>query len=427
MSRRLGRAPRPAPDPLAGKRRCADPRLLVRRWRAADRRRSATRSWSRRRRDAGSRCRAEAGWSTCRRTTSIWAPSARAGRTCCCSSAGPTEVTRRCCWQTPRRSPHARWTGPVVVAGNTDAAQQSMSSFGAAGVPFVVADNVVPQIGVLRPECARAAIREMFLAACDRRQAPLPTSATSPRWSKARPPTSCSRAVELLASGLGPGHPGAGDVVVVDVGGATTDVHSVVEVDPETAALGREVVATVPVNRTVEGDLGMRWSAVPTVEAAADAGLDVPDRAGRRGQARHDDPSLVPASRGRDARRPGHRLGGCGARRTTPCRPSAGGLQPDGPARRAHRHGPARGATCSSAPVACLRHDTGGGLTRSAHRGATGDHVEGGWLVPRSAPDRHRQRLRACRSRAARRASTRSRPTACWRRLRDSARRGRRV
>ncbi|MET0523425.1 MAG: glutamate mutase L, partial [Nocardioides sp.] len=62
-------------------------------------------------------------------------------------------------------------------------------------------------------------------------------------------------------------------VVVVDVGGATTDVHSVVEVDPETGdldrgGLSREVVATTPVTRTVEGDLGMRWSAVATAAAA---------------------------------------------------------------------------------------------------------------------------------------------------------------
>jgi uncharacterized protein (TIGR01319 family) len=83
--------------------------------------------------------------------------------------------------------------------------------------------------------------------------------------------------VELLARGAN-GHPGIGDVVVVDVGGATTDVHSVVEVDPETAAvesggLAREVVATTPVTRTVEGDLGMRWSAVSTVEEGIEAGL----------------------------------------------------------------------------------------------------------------------------------------------------------
>jgi uncharacterized protein (TIGR01319 family) len=93
--------------------------------------------------------------------------------------------------------------------------------------------------------------------------------------------------VELLARGLDAERPGAGDVVVVDVGGATTDVHSVVALDPEDGGLSREVVATTPVTRTVEGDLGMRWSAVTTVEAA---GLDLADAAQRR----HDDPGLLP-------------------------------------------------------------------------------------------------------------------------------------
>jgi len=60
---------------------------------------------------------------------------------------------------------------------------------------------------------------------------------------------------------------------VVDIGGATTDVHSVVRVDPEDAGLSREVVASTPVTRTVEGDLGMRWSALTTWEAGLEAGL----------------------------------------------------------------------------------------------------------------------------------------------------------
>jgi uncharacterized protein (TIGR01319 family) len=85
--------------------------------------------------------------------------------------------------------------------------------------------------------------------------------------------------VELLARG-------AGDVVVVDVGGATTDVHSVVELDPD--SVGREVVATTRVTRTVEGDLGMRWSAVSTVEAAG------PPELMAAAVARHGDPGLLP-------------------------------------------------------------------------------------------------------------------------------------
>jgi uncharacterized protein (TIGR01319 family) len=105
----------------------------------------------------------------------------------------------------------------------------------------------------------------------------------------------------MLARGLDAEHPGAGDVVVIDVGGATTDVHSVVAlrdgcsatssgttVDPEDAGLSREVVATTPVTRTVEGDLGMRWSAPSTVAAAGRAELE------EAAERRHADPGYLP-------------------------------------------------------------------------------------------------------------------------------------
>jgi uncharacterized protein (TIGR01319 family) len=95
--------------------------------------------------------------------------------------------------------------------------------------------------------------------------------------------------VEVLAAELGATAPGAG-VVVVDIGGATTDVHTVVVLDPEEATLSREVVATTPVTRTVEGDLGMRWSAATTAQAAAEAGLVIPAEAVRRAA----DPAYLP-------------------------------------------------------------------------------------------------------------------------------------
>ncbi|MEP6817028.1 MAG: glutamate mutase L, partial [Marmoricola sp.] len=60
--------------------------------------------------------------------------------------------------------------------------------------------------------------------------------------------------------------------------------------------LGREVVATTRVTRTVEGDLGMRWSAVSTVEAGAEAGLLSDDvRLTEAARVRHDDPAHLPA------------------------------------------------------------------------------------------------------------------------------------
>ena len=150
------------------------------------------------------------------------------------------------------------WTGPVVVAGNVEA-QADVAEI-LVHHPLVLAPNLVPRIGVLAPEGARTAIRDLFLSHVIGGKH-LSSRADFVSMVQGATPDVVLTGVELLAEI-------AGDTVVVDVGGATTDVHSVVELDPEDSALGREVVATTRVTRTVEGDLGMRWSAVTTAEAA---------------------------------------------------------------------------------------------------------------------------------------------------------------
>ena len=166
----------------------------------------------------------------------------------------------------------APWAGPVVVAGNVDSRPLVAELLAESQTPYVLADNVVPRIGVLAPDSARRAIREIFLShVIGGKHLSSRTDARGRAFTdlvRGATPDVVLTGVELLARGLDDEHPGAGDVVVVDVGGATTDVHSVVELDPEASRLAREVVATTPVTRTVEGDLGMRWSAISTVEAA---------------------------------------------------------------------------------------------------------------------------------------------------------------
>lgn len=188
----------------------------------------------------------------------------------------------------------ASWAGPVVVAGNVDSQPVVSGALGAAGTPYVLADNVVPRIGVLAPASARRAIREMFLSHVigGKHLSAGPAFAAMVRGAT---PDVVLTAVDLLAADVG-------DVVVVDVGGATTDVYSVVEVDPEAGSvdaggLAREVVATLPSSRSVEGDLGMRWSAPSTVDAALEAGfLDPADAAGARALAgaRQHHPAYLP-------------------------------------------------------------------------------------------------------------------------------------
>jgi uncharacterized protein (TIGR01319 family) len=172
------------------------------------------------------------------------------------------------------------WRGPTVVAGNVDARDEVSAILGE--VPHVLADNVVPRIGVLAPTSARNAIREVFLSHVIGGKH-LSGRADFTAMVRGATPDVVLTGVELLATA-------AGEVVVVDVGGATTDVHSVVEVDPEQAELARDVVAPTPVTRTVEGDLGMRWSAISTVD---EAGLPDLEEAART---RRSDPGFLPTS-----------------------------------------------------------------------------------------------------------------------------------
>jgi uncharacterized protein (TIGR01319 family) len=172
------------------------------------------------------------------------------------------------------------WRGPTVIAGNVDAHMEV--NLALADVPHVFAGNVVPQIGAIAPASARAAIREMFLAHVIGGKH-LSKRANFTAMVRGATPDVVLTGVELLATAVG-------EVVVVDVGGATTDVHSVVELDPEEAELARDVVAPTPVTRTVEGDLGMRWSAISTVD---EAGLPELEEAART---RRENPAFLPTT-----------------------------------------------------------------------------------------------------------------------------------
>ncbi len=270
----------------------------------------------------------------------------------------------------------ARWDVPVVVAGNTDAAGDAATLLATAGVPYSVAANVVPRIGELAPAQARAAIRAAFLRhVIGGKQ--LSASDSFTRMVIGPTPDVVLTGVELLAEATG-------DVAVVDVGGATTDVHSVVELDPEDAGLSRQVVAPTRVTRTVEGDLGMRWSAEPTVQQGVDAGLVTADERVRLEAAardRRDDPGLVPGAE--TERRLDTRLAevatGVALRRHAGRQRVV--LGPDG--RVVERTGKDLrevGLLVGSGGV--LRH-AGAGAAERVLLASTGADVPGGWLLPR--------------------------------------------
>ncbi|MEO8106773.1 MAG: glutamate mutase L [Actinomycetes bacterium] len=185
---------------------------------------------------------------------------------------------------------------PVVVAGNSGARQQVVRILRRAQVSTTVADNVLPTIGVLDPQSARQAIREVFISHVIGGKH-LSNRVDLSTWVQAATPDAVLCGVELLSDGTDD-HAGVGDVVVVDVGGATTDVYSVTSPDLDDDPAAREAVATLWRSRTVEGDLGVRWNAPGIVEAARREGFlstgddDLMDAA----EARRADPGFLPTT-----------------------------------------------------------------------------------------------------------------------------------
>src|SRR3972149_9079380 len=70
-------------------------------------------------------------------------------------------------------------------------------------------------------------------------------------------PSAVLEAVKLLASGCGEVS-GLGELMVIDPGGATTDVHSVAKGNPSGSATLAGSLPEPYVKRTVEGNLGLK-------------------------------------------------------------------------------------------------------------------------------------------------------------------------
>lgn len=187
------------------------------------------------------------------------------------------------------RLARARVRTPVVVAGNADAAQEVADLLASTGRRHIVTANVLPAIGVIRPEPARTAIRAVFL------QHVIGGKGLSrgPRLGqivRAATPDAVLNGVQILADVVGQ------DVLVVDIGGATTDVYSVITPQGEDAVLAKEVVAPLWSARTVEADLGVRWNATGVVEAADREHIRVDDGTRAHAVRVGSHPSVVPTT-----------------------------------------------------------------------------------------------------------------------------------
>lgn len=154
---------------------------------------------------------------------------------------------------------------PVIVAGNRAASGACMKLFENSRHEAITCENVMPTFQRLNTAPVQKVIRDLFLrriihAKGLSHQQSLVNGILMPT------PAAVLRALSLLSEGL-PRQPGFGDLMAVDLGGATTDVYSIADGLPSGASTVLRGLPEPRAKRTVEGDIGMRYSAAGVVEA----------------------------------------------------------------------------------------------------------------------------------------------------------------
>jgi uncharacterized protein (TIGR01319 family) len=155
---------------------------------------------------------------------------------------------------------------PVIVAGNKSVAPQVVRTLLEAMTEVVHTENVMPKLNELNIEPARETIRSVFLRRIV--EAKGLNKANQFVDDVVMPtPAAVLKAAELLSKGT-EYESGLGDLMVVDIGGATTDVYSIAKGDPTKTNVALRGLPEPFAKRTVEGDLGMRYSATALFKAA---------------------------------------------------------------------------------------------------------------------------------------------------------------
>ncbi|MGE5678859.1 MAG: GlmL-related ornithine degradation protein [Pseudomonadota bacterium] len=145
---------------------------------------------------------------------------------------------------------------PVIYAGNVENQEEVRLIAEETGTRLYIVENVYPKVDMLNVEPTRKIIQEVFEEHII--HAPGMTTVRDMVNGPIIPtPGAVMEAAKLLKEHLG-------DLVVFDVGGATTDVHSVTEGSEEVNLM---LISPEPVaKRTVEGDLGVYVNIAHIVE-----------------------------------------------------------------------------------------------------------------------------------------------------------------
>jgi len=141
---------------------------------------------------------------------------------------------------------------PIIVAGNRNSGREVMQIL--KHRQAYLCDNVMPAVDRVNIEPARQLIRDIFLDRIVHAKG-LDEEVLMPT------PAAVLKATQLLAEDIG-------DLIAIDVGGATTDIYSITDGSPRGSNIIYKGLPEQFAKRTVEGDIGMRYSAPGIVEAA---------------------------------------------------------------------------------------------------------------------------------------------------------------
>lgn len=162
---------------------------------------------------------------------------------------------------------------PIVVAGNKEATPVAAAMLRAQGKAVRTTENVLPRLQEINVEPAREVMRQVFMERIVEAKGLAQAEDFVGRVIMPTP-AAVLQAARLLADGTSV-QDGWESVMFVDIGGATTDVHSVAPDPPENDSVIRRGLPDEHARRTVEGDLGLRVSALSLLETVGTKRLRV--------------------------------------------------------------------------------------------------------------------------------------------------------
>ena len=153
---------------------------------------------------------------------------------------------------------------PIIIAGNRNCADECQEIL--KEKQTFVCENVMPRLNIPNVEPVQARIRTIFLEQIVQAKG-LSKAQELVRGILMPTPSAMLTAMKLLAKGTEK-ESGIGDLLGVDLGGATTDIYSMSLGLPTMSMTALKGLREEYAKRTVEGDIGMRYSICGIVEAA---------------------------------------------------------------------------------------------------------------------------------------------------------------